>query len=64
MNSELKMQYNEQSKTRINFDPSQLFETCCHPTSMESLTITYVAANNTILTTTIENMIVTGCGCS
>ncbi|RNA36749.1 Inhibin beta B [Brachionus plicatilis] len=63
VNSELKMRYNEQSKSRLNFEPSQLFETCCHPISMESLTITYVSGNNTLIRAVIPNMIVTGCGC-
>jgi hypothetical protein len=47
-----------------NYDAGEILETCCHPISMESLVIKYIANNGSIISQVIPNMIVTGCGCS
>jgi hypothetical protein len=41
-----------------------MLETCCHPISMDSLVVKYLAGNGSVVSTVIPNMIVTGCGCS
>ena len=46
------------------FDSSKLLDTCCHPISMDSLIVKYLATNGSVVSTVIPNMIITGCGCS
>ena len=63
-NTEVKLKYNERIMSGDNFNPSELLETCCHPVSMDSLLVKYVANNGSVVSTVIPNMIITGCGCS
>jgi hypothetical protein len=63
-NGELKLRYNEKLLSNNLFGADELLETCCHPVSMDSLVIKYLAGNGSVISTVIPNMIITGCGCS
>ncbi|CAF0722869.1 unnamed protein product [Brachionus calyciflorus] len=64
INSEIKQKLNERTKSKDYFEANEILETCCHPISMESLVITYMANNGSVVHAVIPNMIITGCGCS
>ena len=38
--------------------------TCCHPTAMKGLEVTYLDSKGSYTTVIIKNMITTSCGCS
>lgn len=58
------MEYNEKILAKEKFDANEMLETCCHPISMESLVIKYMANNGSLVSTVVPNMIISGCGCS
>jgi hypothetical protein len=60
----VKLKYNERLLSKETFDAGEMLETCCHPISMDSLVIKYLATNGSVVSTVIPNMIITGCGCS
>ncbi len=41
-----------------------MLETCCHPISMKSLEMKYLASDGSIVSAIVPNMIIEGCGCS
>lgn len=62
-NAEVKLTYNEKFLTG-DYETGEMMETCCHPVSMDSLVIKYIANNGSIISKVLPNMIITGCGCS
>ncbi len=60
----MKLKYNEKILSQDSIDSSEMLETCCHPISMDSLVVKYLASNGSVVSTIIPNMIITGCGCS
>ena len=62
-NAEVKLKYNQKLLTESS-ESSEMLETCCHPVSMDSLVVKYLASNGSVVSTVIPNMIITGCGCS
>lgn len=57
--AEIKNQFNLHNKKYDKFMP-----TCCHPTTMESLYVTYIDSAGNTVSANIPNMITTSCGCS
>jgi hypothetical protein len=60
----MKLRLNENVLSKDKFDQSEILETCCHPISMDSLVVKYLASNGSVVSTVLPNMIITGCGCS
>lgn len=63
-NAEVKLTYNDQLRIKSDYLTNEMMETCCHPVSMDSLVIKYIATNGSIISKVLPNMIITGCGCS
>lgn len=58
--------YHAGLKNRFNEfrNDKPILSTCCHPTKMRSLEVTYMQPSGGMVTHIMPNMIVSACGCS